>query len=137
MLASQVRSTSVALFAIAETSDGDVGACISGTAAEDTLTVVCAVTAPVLPVAVSVYVVVAAGVTVTLVLLVTSPIPLSRVTFVAPETFQASVTCWPGAAAEGVAVNEEITAGATGGGGAVTVPLLFHVTCAVAPPDFS
>ena len=90
-----------------ERSVGIVGGCVS--AAAETVTVATAVTEPELFEAVRVYVVVWAGKAEMLDRLVTLPTPLSMLTDVAPETFQASVTGLAAAVLVGVAVNEEIT----------------------------
>src|SRR3954447_11155519 len=80
-----------------------------------TVTVTDAVLVPFALVAVRVYCVVAVGATVFEVRYVTSPTPLLILTDEAPETLQASVTCWPAEIVRGVAVNELIVGAGDGG----------------------
>jgi hypothetical protein len=94
---------------------GGAGACAGAL----TLTITAAVTEPAAFVAVSVYVVVANGVTDLLESPVTGPTPLSIVSDVSPETVHASVAEAPWMMPEGEAVNDEMTG--LDNGGAVTL----------------
>ena len=82
----------------------------------DTFIVTCAVTEPPLLLAVSVYVVVCAGLTVTDDALATLPTPLSMLTAVAPVTDHESVAFWPLEMPAGLAVKEEIAGAGVGVG---------------------
>ena len=84
-----------------------------------TVIVTDAVLLPFAFVAVSVYCVVAAGMTALEVTYVTSPTPLLIETDVAPETLHESVTCCPAVIVRGVAVNELMV-----GAGDVVEPVL-------------
>jgi hypothetical protein len=109
-----------ALLAVAETSLGAVGGCVSTVAV--TVIVALAVLTPTLFEAVNRYVVVRSGDTVIVFIFVTFPTPLSMLRSVAPETLQDKVTGWAGVVLDGTAENEEIT-GAWGPG-----DVFFHVT---------
>src|SRR5262252_740285 len=78
--------------------------------AAPTVTVAVAVTLPVGPVAVRVYVVVVVGLTVVEPVAATLPIPLLMLTCVAPCTTHVRVELWPAAIWFGVASNRTTTA---------------------------
>ena len=109
VLPDHVRSTSAQLFAAAEVSVGVLGGWVSCAAV--TVTVTFAVALPALLVAVKVYVVVCAGLTVVEVVPLTVPTPLLIEMLDAPPALQERVDDCPLTILAGLAVNEEIDGG--------------------------
>jgi len=87
---------------------GPGGGMISVVEVPATVTVTFAELVPAALIAVSVYVVVIAGITVLVPFVATDPTPRSIITAVAPETFQLRTTCPPSLTDTGLAVNKVI-----------------------------